>query len=76
MLAGCPWPTHSVLYHCPICLSFSSFLLPIVFVLSIEYYSKVKIEVTVIIIEGNLIFKNCKVELGDKEEFGHLKIFH
>ena len=24
-----------------------------------------------IIIEGNLIFKTCKVELGDKEEFGH-----
>ena len=28
----------------------------------------------IIEIEGNLIFKTCKVELGDKEEFGQLKI--
>ena len=42
--------------------------------LSIEYYSKVKMEVTVIIMEGNLTFKTYKVELGDKEEFSHLKI--
>ena len=28
------------------------------------------------IIEGNSIFKTWKVELGDKEEFGHRKIVH